>query len=130
MPKSIEPSLLDAAWRGRCPKCAAPTLFDGIALFADRCPSCGLNYRSFNVGDGPAAFLTLIIGAIVVGLAMWLELSLAPPFWLHAILWVPLVTGAVFAGLRFTKTLLIYAEFARDAGEASIHASGDRNTGK
>ncbi len=128
MPKSTEPSLLDAAWHGRCPNCAAPTLFDGIALFADACPSCGLDYDSFNVGDGPAAFLTLIIGAIVVGLAMWLELGLAPPFWVHAILWVPLVVGAVFAGLRFVKTLLLYAEFARDAGEASIHAARDRTT--
>jgi uncharacterized protein (DUF983 family) len=53
----------------------------------------------FNVGDGPAAFLTMIIGAVVVILAVWLQLSVGPPWWVHVLLWVPLTTLGVVFGL-------------------------------
>ena len=56
-----------AALFGLCPQCGARGLFDGVAQFAPKCRACGLDFSTFNVGDGPAAFLTLIIGALVVG---------------------------------------------------------------
>ena len=93
-------------------------MFEGVAQFAPRCRACGLDYRQFNVGDGPAAFLTLIIGALVVGLALWVELAWHPPFWVHIVLWVPLTLGAVIWGLRAGKAALLAAEFRRKAGEA------------
>ncbi len=107
-----------AALFGLCPRCGARTLFAGTARFADRCRACGLDFTRFNVGDGPAAFLTLIIGALVTGLAIWLELSAQPPFWVHVILWVPLTAGLVLAGLRATKAWLLQAEYRRKAREA------------
>jgi uncharacterized protein (DUF983 family) len=113
-----QPGLAEAALSGLCPRCGAPTLFEAIAQFAPRCTNCELDYTSFNVGDGPAAFLTLIIGGVVVGLALWLEVAVGPPFWVHALLWIPLVVVSVFAGLRFAKTWLIYAEYRNKAGEA------------
>ena len=109
---------LPAALFGLCPKCGSKTLFGGIARFAPRCRVCGLDYSAFNVGDGPAAFLTLIIGALVTGLALWLELSWHPPFWVHIILWIPLTALAVIYGLRISKAWLLQAEYARKAGEA------------
>ena len=57
------PSLAEAALFGCCPRCDARTLFDGPVKFAERCRACGLDFTRFNVGDGPAGFLTLIIGA-------------------------------------------------------------------
>lgn len=113
-----QPGLVPAALFGLCPKCGARTLFEGVAQFAPRCPACGLDYGQFNVGDGPAAFLTLIIGALVVGLALWVELAWHPPFWVHIVLWVPLTLGAVIWGLRAGKAALLAAEFRRKAGEA------------
>lgn len=110
---------LSAALFGLCPKCGAKTLFSGIASFAPRCRVCGLDYSAFNVGDGPAAFLTLIIGALVTGLALWLELSWHPPFWLHIVLWIPLTAVAVTAGLRISKAWLLQAEYMRKAKEAT-----------
>ena len=68
-----------AALTGCCPRCGKGPLFAGFVKFAPSCRNCGLDYQAFNVGDGPAAFLTLIIGIIVVFLAMWLELSEAIP---------------------------------------------------
>ena len=103
---------------GQCPRCRARTLFDGVISFAPRCRSCGLDVSGFNVGDGPAAFLTLIIGALASGLAIWLQLTAEPPFWVHIVLWLPLTTFAAIAGLRYGKAKLLTAEYRRNAGEA------------
>lgn len=108
----------EAALFGLCPQCGARTLFGGLTRFADHCRACSLDFTKFNVGDGPAAFLILIIGALVVGLAMWLQLSFEPPVWVHVLLWVPLTTGLVIFGLRAAKAALVFAEYRNQAGEA------------
>ncbi len=113
-----QPSAGQAALFGLCPRCGSRSLFEGVAQFAPRCADCQLDLTKFNVGDGPAGFLTLIIGAIVVGLALWLEVSLAPPLWVHALIWIPVTFLLVVAGLRGAKAALLYAEYTRDAGEA------------
>ncbi len=113
-----QPSIGQAALFGLCPRCGAKTLFEGVAQFSPKCDDCDLDYSKFNVGDGPAGFLTLIIGALIVGLALWLEVTWAPPFWVHALLWIPLTFIAVILGLRAAKAALLYAEFSRNAGEA------------
>lgn len=113
-----QPGTAAAALFGCCPRCHSKTLFAGWAKFADRCRVCGLDFTAFNVGDGPAAFLTLVIGAVITGLAIWLELAAAPPFWVHVILWVPLTAAAVVGGLRATKAWLLQAEYRRKASEA------------
>lgn len=110
--------MAEAALFGLCPRCGARSLFGGVAKFAPRCRVCGLDYTQFNVGDGPAAFLILIVGALVVGLAVWLQVSVAPPFWVHALLWVPLSTALVIFGLRAAKAALMLAEYRNKAGEA------------
>ncbi|MEO5597386.1 MAG: DUF983 domain-containing protein [Novosphingobium sp.] len=115
-----QPGIAVAALFGLCPQCGAKTLFSGLTNFADKCPACGLDLAQFNVGDGPAAFLTLIIGALVVGLAVWLELGLHPPFWVHVILWVPFTAGAVILGLRACKAWLLGAEYRRSAGQGKL----------
>lgn len=114
-----QPGIPAAALFGLCPQCGSRTLFDGPARFAPRCRVCGLDYGQFNVGDGPAAFLTMIVGALVVGLAVWLEFAVHPPFWVHIVLWVPLVAGLTLLGLRVSKSALLAAEYHRKAREAT-----------
>ncbi|MEO5587046.1 MAG: DUF983 domain-containing protein [Novosphingobium sp.] len=117
-----QPSIASAALFGLCPRCGSRGLFAGsIAQFAEKCPACGLEFRAYNVGDGPAAFLTLIVGAVITGLAMWLELTWHPPFWVHVVLWVPLTAGAVIWGLRAGKAALLAAEVQRGAGEHRVN---------
>lgn len=113
-----QPGIAAAALFGLCPRCGGRTLFDGVAAFAPKCRACGLDFAKFNVGDGPAAFLTLIIGAVIVALAVWVEVSFTPPFWVHLVLWIPLTAGAVVWGLRAAKGALLAAEYQRDAGES------------
>jgi uncharacterized protein (DUF983 family) len=115
-----QPGITAAALFGLCPRCGAKGLFAGAARFAPRCKSCDLDYGQFNVGDGPAAFLTMIIGALVVGLALWVEVTFHPPIWVHAVLWIPFVAGATLWGLRISKAALLAAEFQRKAGEGRI----------
>lgn len=118
----LGPALRSAAL-GECPRCGAQTLFAGglpagWVQFSKRCTSCGLDYECFNVGDGPAAFLTLIIGAVITGLAIWLDIAANPPFWVHVLVWVPLTVIMVMGGLRVAKGLLLTIEYHRDAREA------------
>ena len=112
------PTLVGASLKGLCPRCGASGLFAGPVNFAERCRACALDFQAYNIGDGPAAFLTLIIGALVSALAIWLQLAAEPPFWVHIVLWVPLSTFAVLAGLRYGKSRLLAAEYRRKAGEA------------
>jgi uncharacterized protein (DUF983 family) len=114
-----EPSPVARAVRGQCPRCAAPGLFKGWVRFAPKCRKCGLDFESFNVGDGPAAFLILIVGAIVTVGAITLELSAAPPFWVHLI-WVPIATALTLYGLRLGKAWLLAQEYRHRAREGRI----------
>jgi uncharacterized protein (DUF983 family) len=120
MSKAQPPHPTEAAVRGLCPRCGAPGLFAGFLRFASRCGSCGLDYDSFNVGDGAAAFLILIIGAVVSILAIWLELAASPPWWLHVLLWLPLTLGLTVVSLRFAKALLLALEYRNAAREGRI----------
>lgn len=113
-----QPGIRQAALFGLCPRCGSRTLFSGVVKFADRCPVCGLDLTRFNVGDGPAGFLTLVIGAIMVALAIWLDVAASPPLWVHALIWIPLTVAAVLGGLRVSKAALLAAEYKNKAGEA------------
>lgn len=111
------PAPFQVALRGLCPRCGAKSLFAGVASFAPRCRVCGLDFSGFNVGDGPAAFLTLIVGALITGLAIAVELGLHPPFWVHILLWVPITTAAVIVSLRVAKGLLLALEYRHRPAE-------------
>src|SRR2546423_13973338 len=75
----------------RCPRCGKGKLFQGFLTLRPRCEACGLDYAFIDAGDGPAVFVILIAGFIVVGSALVVEFKYAPPFWLHAVLWLPLI---------------------------------------
>ena len=110
---------LTAAIAGKCPKCGARTLFAGWVRFADRCRACGLDFSSFNVGDGPAAFLILIVGAIVVAAALVLDAAAEPPWWVHLV-WLPVATALTVGGLRIAKAWLLFQEYKHRAREGRI----------
>jgi uncharacterized protein (DUF983 family) len=112
-----QPPVWRAALFGLCPECGAKTLFDGPVQFQATCRDCGLDYSRYNVGDGPAAFLTLIIGALLVAIALTLDAAVQPPLWVHVILWVPLTAAAVVYGLRVAKGALLASEHQRQAAE-------------
>lgn len=124
-----QPPVWRAALFGLCPECGEPTLFDGPVQFRERCSGCGLDYGRYNVGDGPAAFLTLIIGALLIVLALTLDFAVNPPLWVHVLLWVPVTAGAVVYGLRLVKGALLASEHQRQAAEGRALDMGQAEKG-
>lgn len=118
--EKMSPSPADAALRGLCPRCGARTLFAGLVAFAPQCRACGLDFAGFNVGDGPAAFLIFIVGGLVTGLAIALELGVSPPWWMHVLLWVPVTAGLTVGLLRVAKGLLLALEYRNRAREGRL----------
>jgi uncharacterized protein (DUF983 family) len=113
------PSLAAASFEGLCPRCGARTLFAGLARFAPSCRACGLDFTSYNVGDGPAAFLILIVGAIAAGGAILLDQTMHPSWWVHLV-WLPVVAGLTLGGLRLGKAALLFQEHKHRAREGRL----------
>ena len=113
---SRAPSLAEATFFGLCPQCGAKTLFDGLVRFARQCPACGLDLEQFNVGDGPAAFLILVVGAIVAVAAILVDQLAGPPWWVHLI-WAPVGAALTIYGLRIGKAALVFQEHKHRARE-------------
>jgi uncharacterized protein (DUF983 family) len=113
------PSPLSAALKGLCPRCGEGPLFRTWVGFARRCSACGLDFDSFNVGDGPAAFLILIVGAILTVGALLVDQTLSPPWWVHLV-WLPVGAALTIGGLRLAKAWLIAQEYRHRAAEGRI----------
>jgi len=112
-----EPSTLRAAVLGLCPRCGAGKLFAGYLTVAPRCASCGLEYANFDAGDGPAVFVILIVGAIVAGGALIVEVHFSPPYWVHAVIWLPMIVILTFSLLRLMKAFLLVQQYKHQAHE-------------
>jgi len=111
--------------RGRCPRCGEGKLFAGFLRLRSRCDRCGLDYGFADAGDGPAVFVILIGGFIVVFAALITEILYQPPYWLHAALWLPLILIVTLAPLRLIKGLLIALQFHHKAAEGRLEKRGD-----
>jgi uncharacterized protein (DUF983 family) len=114
----VEP--IRAGLAGRCPRCGEGRLFSGFFSVGERCGACGLDYSYADAGDGPAVFVILIIGFIVVGLALWLEVSYSPPLWVHFLLWIPLVLVLTLTALRLIKGVLLTLQYRNKAAEGRL----------
>ncbi len=112
-----------AGLSGRCPRCGEGRLFKGFLGVGERCGNCRLDYSFADAGDGPAVFVILIIGFVVVGLALWMEVSYNPPLWLHFMLWIPLTLVLSLVTLRALKGLLIVLQYRNKAAEGRLDSS-------
>ncbi|MBV9348805.1 MAG: DUF983 domain-containing protein [Pseudolabrys sp.] len=110
--------------RGRCPRCGEGGLFEGFLTVRPRCASCGLDFGFADSGDGPMVFVILLGGGIVVFAALMTEILFQPPYWLHALLWLPLVLLVTLAPLRMLKGLLIALQYHHKAAEGRLGGSG------
>jgi uncharacterized protein (DUF983 family) len=119
-------SALRAGLLGRCPKCGNGALFKSPLTLAirDRCDHCGLSYNFADSGDGPAVFVILFLGFLMMGAALIVEFKLSPPLWVHIVLWAPLTVALGFAMLRPMKATLIALQYRNKAEEGRL--SGDK----
>ncbi len=123
MPAETMPTVAESAMRGiacRCPRCGRGKLYAGFLTLAPRCDACGLDYAFIDAGDGPAIFIIMLAGAVVVAAALIVEIKYQPPFWLHAVLWLPLIVATTLLPLRSMKSLLIALQFHHKAAPGRL----------
>lgn len=110
---SVDPA--SAAMGGRCPKCGEGKLFKGFVTLEDKCSACGQSFAFADSGDGPAVFVILFAGFLIVALMFWVEAAYAPPLWLHLVVFLPLTLLVCLGMLRPLKGLLIGLQFKNKA---------------
>ena len=123
------PPLSQAIARGlacRCPRCGKGKLLSGFLGLAPRCEACGLDYSFIDAGDGPAVFVILFAGFVVVAAALIVEVLYQPPYWLHALLWGPLILITTLLPLRLVKGLLISLQYHHKAAEGRLEFGSKR----
>ncbi len=110
---------------GRCPRCGKGRLFKGFLGLRPACENCGLDFSFADAGDGPAVFVILLGGAVVVFAALITEVAYQPPYWVHAALWLPLILLMTLGPLRPIKGLLIALQYHHKAAEGRLEHRGD-----
>lgn len=103
-----------------CPRCGNGRLYAGLLTPAEQCAACGLDYSFIDSGDGPAVFVILILGFVIAGLAVMVEMTLSPPLWIHALIWIPLTITVAIWSLRITKAMMIAYQYKTSAREGEI----------
>ncbi|MFQ5955825.1 MAG: DUF983 domain-containing protein [Kiloniellales bacterium] len=111
-------SAIKAGLGCRCPRCGRGRLFAGFLTVAERCRACHLDLTKADSGDGPAVFMILILGALVVPLVFVVERGFEPPMWVHVLIWPPLILGGALAMLRPLKGLLIALQYKYKASDS------------
>lgn len=127
IPKPAHVALGSTIWAGlvgRCPSCHKGRLYNGYLTLGPRCGVCGLDYDFADSGDGPAVFVILVTGFIVVGAALLVEVFYQPSYWLHAILWGTLALVLPLLLLRSFKGVLIALQFRHKAEEGKLASGG------
>jgi len=96
-PRPLLQSILRGA-RLKCPACGAGAIFHRYLKVSDDCPHCGEALHHQRADDAPPYFTIVIVGHVVVGLVLAVEMAYRPPLWLHAALWLPLTVILALRG--------------------------------
>jgi len=104
-------SVAQAALTCRCPRCGQGKLFDGLLGIRPACRVCGLDFDGVDTGDGFAVPILIVLGAIVVGAAFWVDFRFTPPIWVHALIWPPVTGVLVVLMTRYIKSFLAAQQY-------------------
>lgn len=105
------PPLFSTALFCRCPACGEGALFQGFLNVNNQCSRCHVDFLGQDSGDGPVPFIIFLVGAIIVGLALYIEVRFSPPVWLHLTIWLPLTIALVLGLMRPAKALMIAVQY-------------------
>jgi uncharacterized protein (DUF983 family) len=104
----------------RCPRCGDGRLYSGFLTVASQCEVCGLAYDFADSGDGPAVFVTLIAGFLVLGAALAIDMAYEPPLWVYAVFFLPLTVMVCLGMLRPLKSLFIALQYSNKAAPGRL----------
>ena len=120
MAETTEVSPIAAALAGRCPRCGKGRLFKNVLELRPVCENCGFDTQVINAGDGPAVFVILILGALMLGGALFVEFKFLPPWWVHVVLWGLLTPLVALGLLRVLKAVLVGQIYKHKAEEGRL----------
>ncbi len=95
-------------------------MFKGLLDVAPRCEVCGLDYSFADAGDGPAVFVTLIAGFLVLGAALLGDVEYEPPLWVYVVFFLPLTLLVCLGLLRPLKGVLIASQYENKAAPGRL----------
>lgn len=116
MPRQKQPPITTGL-KGRCPVCGQGSLFDGFLKFAPHCEGCGANFDIEDAGDGPAVFVIMLAGFIIIPLALAFQLITSAPLWLTMLLWMPILIMFCLALLRPLRGVMFNLQWVNRARE-------------
>ena len=112
----------DTGLKGLCPRCGQGHLFKGFIDIAPKCDACGMDFDFADAGDGPAVFVILIAGFLVVGAALYTEIVYEPPMWVHLVIFLPLTAIVCVGMLRPLKGVLIALQYRNKAEQGRLES--------
>ncbi len=95
-------------------------MFQGFLNLVPRCEACGLDFSFADSGDGPAVFVTLIAGFLVLGAALAVDIAYEPPIWVHLVIFLPLTLLVCLGLLRPLKGLLVASQYKNKAAPGRL----------
>jgi uncharacterized protein (DUF983 family) len=95
-------------------------MFQGFLAVATKCDVCGLDFSFADSGDGPAVFVTLIAGFLVLGSALAIDMAYEPPIWVYIVVFLPLTVIVCLGLLRPLKGLLIASQYVNKAAPGRL----------
>jgi uncharacterized protein (DUF983 family) len=113
-------SAISTGLSGRCPRCGEGHMFNGFLSLAPRCEVCGLDFGFADSGDGPAVFVTLIAGFLVLGVALAVDVEYEPPLWVYLVFFLPLTLLVCLGLLRPLKGLLVASQYKNKAAPGRL----------
>jgi uncharacterized protein (DUF983 family) len=108
-------SVVQAMKRGalmRCPRCGEGRLYRAYLKVNDICPSCGEALYHQRADDAPPYMTIFVVGHVVIGAMLTVDMAYAWPMWLHALVWLPLAVVLSLGLLPVFKGALIGLQWA------------------
>ncbi len=108
---AIEPGIAKATLSCRCPRCGKGHLFAGLLTTRPACEVCGLDLSGADTGDAFAVPILIVLGAIVVGAAFWVDRRFSPHLWVHAVIWPPVTCILAVVMTRYIKSFFTVQQY-------------------
>ena len=109
-----------AGLKGACPRCGQGKLFKGFITLRPSCDVCGLDYSFADSGDGPAVFVILIAGFILLFSVLYVEIVYDPSPVLLLSIFLPLTLVVCLGLLRPLKGIAIALQYRNKAGQGFL----------
>ena len=113
---------VSSSLRGLCPRCGSGKLFSGFLSVQPECKSCNLDFKFADAGDGPAVFVILIAGFIILFSVLYVQIVYDPPTWILMAIFLPLTVVICLGMLRPLKGLAIGLQYRNKAEQGRLES--------